>query len=85
MAVQHTIRKWNGTRTVSLTPIRAIKLHCIECMGFQAREVEHCTAPLCPLYPFRMGTNPSLKGSTRGASRNSQNEAKKRVAGPIID
>jgi len=31
----------------------AIKAHCLECCGWQRREVEMCTALACPLYPYR--------------------------------
>ena len=58
MAIKHTFRK-NGkgeTMTANLTPIKSIRFHCIECMGFQIREVAECTSPLCLSYPFRMGT-----------------------------
>jgi hypothetical protein len=57
MAVKHIIRK-NGTdktREVALTPGKAIRLTCIECMGFQPGLVRECSSHLCPLYPFRMG------------------------------
>ncbi len=57
MSVEHTIRK-NGrgdTVSLNLTPIKAIRRGCIECMGFQVREVAECTSTLCPSYPFRMG------------------------------
>jgi hypothetical protein len=57
MAVKHTI-KTNGkekTKVVRLTPSRAIRLHCVECMGFQASLVKICSSALCPLYPFRLG------------------------------
>jgi len=57
MAIEHTIRA-NGferTKEISLTPIKAIRCQCIECMGFQLAEIPKCTAPLCPLFPFRMG------------------------------
>ena len=40
------------------SPLKAIKCFCIECMGGQVREVKDCTAPICPLYAFRMGKNP---------------------------
>ncbi len=33
----------------------AIRAHCLMCCGWQAVEVELCTAPECPLFPFRMG------------------------------
>ena len=64
MAIKHEIRssKGNGeTRPVELTPNRAIHYHCVECMGWSAREVNECVDPHCPLYPFRMGTNPSRR------------------------
>ena len=44
------------------TPLRAIRRHCIECMGGQVYEVKHCTSPECNLYPYRMGRNPKRKG-----------------------
>lgn len=31
----------------------AIKAHCSECMGWDRNEVRNCTAPACPLYPYR--------------------------------
>lgn len=43
------------------TPLKAIKLFCVECFGGQARAVKQCTAPKCPLYEFRQGKNPYLK------------------------
>ena len=32
----------------------AIRAHCLMCVGWQAREVELCTAKGCPLYPYRL-------------------------------
>ena len=70
--VKHRIRSDGnrGTKVVSLTARGAIRHFCRECMGFNAKEVTKCTAPLCPLFPFRsegrpMGvtdeaTNPTL-------------------------
>ena len=31
----------------------AMDAFCIMCMGYQPFEVKHCTAPECPLYPYR--------------------------------
>jgi len=58
MAIKHVIRKdgTGKTRMVSLTPLRAIRFQCIECMGMQQNLVRGCSSPLCPLYPFRTGT-----------------------------
>ena len=40
---------------VSTTPVKAIRLFCVECMGHQFMEVPRCTSPFCPLFPYRMG------------------------------
>ena len=32
----------------------AIRCHCLMCCGWQPGEVRQCTAPNCPLYPYRM-------------------------------
>ena len=64
MAIKHEIRssKGNGeTRSVELTPNKAIRYHCVECMGWSPHEVKGCTDHHCPLHPFRLGTNPSRK------------------------
>jgi hypothetical protein len=57
MPIKHTIRMNDSgkTKLIYLTPSKAIRSHCIECMGFQASLVKECTSPLCPLYPFRIG------------------------------
>ncbi len=63
MAIKHKIRDRNGgTKEVSLTPLRSIRLQCIECMGFSEYEPKYCTSPLCSLYPYRLGSNPERKG-----------------------
>ena len=35
------------------SPTAAIRSHCLECCGYQRDEVAQCTAPACPLYPYR--------------------------------
>jgi hypothetical protein len=67
MAIKHTIRS-NGsgkTKEVLLTPIKAIRCHCIECMGFQLAEIPKCTAPLCSLFPFKMGNAHTGKNGSK--------------------
>lgn len=61
MSVKHTIRKdgKGNTKTVRLTPLTAIRSFCLECLAWSSDEVEKCTAPLCPLFPFRSGKEPS--------------------------
>ncbi len=43
-------------------PLHAIRAHCLMCIGWEPFEVEHCTAPGCPLYPYRFGVRPKSKG-----------------------
>lgn len=47
-----------------LTPIKAIRQHCIECMGGQRSEVKRCPLKGCPLYPYRMGHRPKTGTET---------------------
>lgn len=47
--------KGNTTRTVRLTPMKAIRYQCLECVGWSFKEVELCTDPNCPLHPYRSG------------------------------
>ena len=44
-------------------PVKAIREHCIECMGGRDNTgykelIETCGSPECALFPFRFGTNP---------------------------
>ena len=57
MALKHTVRRdgKGKTKVVDLTPLKAIRLHCVECMGFQKSLVNECSSTLCPLHPYRMG------------------------------
>lgn len=52
------------------SPIRAIRAKCIDCSGNSIAEARKCTAVLCPLWAFRMGSNVFHSRSTAA-----QNEA----------
>ena len=45
-----------------LTPLKAIRAKCLDCMCDQPKEVRLCPSTDCPLYPFRMGKNPNRAG-----------------------
>lgn len=45
---------------MALTPIKAIRAKCLDCMCDQVAEVKNCPIETCPLYPFRMGHNPNI-------------------------
>ena len=59
----------------STKPLKAIRLFCFECIGMDRRykkpsppvsDVKGCTDDLCPLFDFRFGKNPYLKGKSKG-------------------
>lgn len=49
---------------MKLTPLKAIKKHCLECSGFEKKQVRECVIKDCVLYEYRLGKNPNRKGST---------------------
>ena len=46
-----------------LTPLRAIRLKCLDCCGGSALEVKLCTVSRCALYPYRMGKTTGNRGN----------------------
>lgn len=49
---------------MKITPLRAIKKHCLECSGYEKKHVRECEIKDCVLYSYRQGTNPNRKGCT---------------------
>lgn len=47
-----------ATSTI-LTPIKAIRANCLECVGHQPSLVRECELTDCTLWPYRMGRRPS--------------------------
>ena len=50
-----------------MTPIKAIRAHCIECCGGSKKEARLCPAESCPLHPYRMGHRPKKPGAAAPA------------------
>ena len=48
-----------GKRT---TPLKAIRLKCLDCCCGSAHEVKLCDVVKCALHPYRFGKNPSRAG-----------------------
>ncbi|MBW2148749.1 MAG: hypothetical protein JRI22_17185 [Deltaproteobacteria bacterium] len=45
-----------------LSPVKAIRAFCLQCVNGQRKEVKLCPSEkLCPLWPYRLGTNPTIK------------------------
>lgn len=45
-----------------LTPLKAIRLKCLDCSAGSAHEVRGCHISDCPLHPYRFGKNPKRAG-----------------------
>ena len=45
-----------------ITPMKAIRLKCLDCCCGSSNEVKLCPAESCPLYPYRQGKNPRRAG-----------------------
>ena len=43
-----------------MSPLRALRLKCLDCCNDSSQEVRLCTAVDCPSWPFRTGKNPWL-------------------------
>lgn len=41
-----------------VSPLRALRLKCLDCCNGSTREVRLCAAVDCPSWPFRMGVSP---------------------------
>lgn len=59
-----------------VTPLKAIRRHCLDCSCWNTAEVRNCTVTECDLYPFRMGHNPNRKGKGgKSSTPNSVNDS----------
>lgn len=45
-----------------ISPLKAIRLKCLDCSCGSPNEVKLCPVEKCPLYPFRLGKNPNRAG-----------------------
>jgi hypothetical protein len=52
-----------------VSPLRALRLKCLDCCNDSAQEVRLCTAVDCPNWPFRMGKNPWASEARREIGR----------------
>jgi hypothetical protein len=41
-----------------LTPVKAIRAKCLDCMGGSSKEVKLCNILECSLFPYRLGKRP---------------------------
>ena len=83
MAIRHTYRSIGGKmKTATLTPIRAIREHCGECVqSLLAREIEDCLGEICALFPFRLGDAHTVSEEQRERLREQGKEQAQRATG----
>lgn len=55
-----------------ITPLRAIRMKCLDCCCGSSMEVSECPCVDCSLYPFRFGKNPNVKLSDEERERRSR-------------
>lgn len=58
---------------MALTPIRAIRQHCIDCCCGNMAEVRRCSVEKCTLHPYRMGKRPKMGGDTQADTYGTEN------------
>ena len=69
MAIKHAIETKDGISNVNLTPMRAIRMKCLECSNWQWAEIRDCNIPSCALWVYRFGKKPDQakkRGSRKG-------------------
>ena len=58
----HTMRTADeGTITLSISRKLAMSAFCTECLGWEG-DPHDCTSPMCPLFPYRVRTQKTLRG-----------------------
>ena len=53
------------------SPLKAIRMKCLDCSCGQPGEVRECLITDCALHPYRFGHNPGRKGIGGGFARKS--------------
>jgi len=61
------------------TPLSAIKVFCVDCLGGQPKLVKGCTSKNCPLWPYRTGHNTNSKRTMTEEQRQMAAERLKRA------
>lgn len=68
-----TTAELNALGHTANSVLRAVRRNCIDCSGGSETEVRKCVTTQCPLWPFRMGSNPlnrrEVSEEQRGAMR----------------
>jgi len=66
-----------GKRVKGYRSLKQIRLKCLDCSSESPKEVRECRFKDCPLYQYRMGKNPKLKGKGQTAEHMAKMTAKR--------
>ena len=55
-----------------LTPLRAVRMKCLDCSGGSAVEVRECHITACALHGYRMGKRPATVERQQQRKQNGQ-------------
>ena len=66
---------------MAATPVKSIRAKCLDCSGWQTKEVRLCPLEKCALWPYRMGVRP---GHSRALKANEEARREKLRAAPEI-
>ena len=61
----------DGKKT--LTPLKAIRAKCLDCVCGQVNEVKLCPCTDCSLYAYRFGKNPNIRMTDEQKARRAAN------------
>ena len=64
-----------------ITPMKAIRLKCLDCSCGQLSDVKECSIKNCALYPFRMGYKLDENGNRKKSRTITQEHLEKLKAG----
>jgi hypothetical protein len=56
------------------SPLKAIKIKCMDCSAGERKRVKNCQKLDCPLFPFRLGHNPARKGIGRFSRKRQEHQ-----------
>lgn len=64
-----------------VSPMKAIRLKCLDCSCGSSKEVKNCFAKKCPLYQFRFGYKLDENGNRKKRRKISEEHLQKLKAG----
>lgn len=58
----------NGPLFVGMTKLKAIRAYCLKCESGSRKAIRNCDTVDCPLFPYRLGHDPTRRGIGGGLS-----------------